>query len=251
MSKLLIPLFLLLSISLTGQSYYDIAKVKTGQMTFVKAPVVALWVVENVTVGNEQRTPTAKWFDFKENGLLMGGNGGITNLRGSWTFDQENKQLYQQDGDRIDPFGPFEVLLTANETMMTWRRLEDGVEVTVRLKKASKKPLAPWDLIVGNWRNEKAEGLDLETKEVKSYYQMEPNSYYFGWDRRYRKYDKDGNRVETGIWHIEAHSPWLWTINDAENTKVGWSIAFEGSQMIWSREGEMEVIKVYFDRMDE
>mgnify|MGYP001052885301 CR=1 FL=1 len=247
----LVSLFFLFTVTLNGQSYYDIAKAKTGQLSFVKSPVAGLWIVERVQVGEDDRTPTAKWFDFQENGEFVGGNGGVTNLRGAWAYDQDNKQLIQQISTQADPYGAFDVIFSADGSSMTWRRLEDGRPVAISLKKTNSKPLAPWDLIQGSWKNEKAEGLELETKEVKSIYQMELNSYYFGWDRTYRKFDKEGTLIETGLWHIEAHAPQLWTINDTGNTKVAWTLDVQEETMTWTREGEMELLKVYFERVHE
>lgn len=245
-------IFLLLltsSFSLYAQSYYDIAQAKTGQLSFEEAPIIGLWAVERVQVGTEEMTPTAKWFEFIENGKLTGGNGGITNIRGSWRYDTNNKQLEQLNGGQADPYGPFNVEFSQGQ--MFWERFEDGQKVKVSLFRVVEKPLAPWDLIIGEWFNDKAEGFDKETNQIRSVYAMTPNSFYFGWDGRYRKYDQEGNRIETGIWHIEAHSPWLWLINDEGSKKVGWSIDIRENQMTWTNSGETETLKVYFERSND
>lgn len=244
--RILSLVFLVLSCSALGQSYYDIAQAKTGQLSFEQPPLIGLWTVQRVKVGDEEKTPMAKWFDFKENGKLQGGNGGIMNIRGSWRYDGNNKHLEQLIEGQADPYGPFNVVFSQGQ--MFWERFEEGQKVKVSLFRVDEQPLAPWDLIIGEWSNDKAEGFDKESNKVKSVYAMTPNSFYFGWDGRYRKYDQAGNRVETGIWHIESHSPWLWLISDDGAKKAGWSIDIEANQMTWTNEGETETLKVYFER---
>lgn len=242
-------LTLLISVTLRSQSYYDIADAKTGQLDFGPKQVGGLWEVIEVKVGTEQLTPTAKWFAFYDGGKLESGNGGITNLRGSWSFDQNTNLLSQMGDGQDDPYGPFNV--NFSNTGMTWDRMEDGTKVVVVLKNISEKPLGPWDKIQGNWMMQNAEGLDPETKAIKSEYNLDKDSYYFGWDGRYRKFNAEGKRIETGIWHIEAHSPWLWTISDADNTKTGWSIDLQEQAMTWTKAGDTEILKVYFSRAED
>lgn len=246
----LILLLWAFSFSGVAQSYYDIANAKTGDLDLSPPQITGLWEVIEVQVGGENLTPIAKWFEFYESGRLVGGNGGITNLRGSFNYDQYNQTLDQLDGGQKDPYGSFKVTLSEDGKSMSWSRFEDGIKVSVSLQRIAEKPLAPWDKITGKWVNEKAEGVDIETKEVKSIYNMELNSYYFGWDGRYRKFDKDDNRIETGIWHIEAHTPRLLLINNAGNTKVDWWIEIKEDSMTWLKEGEKETLTVYFNRID-
>ena len=243
--------FLIFSSSAFAQSYYDIANAKAGDLDLCPPEITGLWEVLEVQTGDEDVTPVAKWFEFYESGKLNGGNGGITNLRGSFKYDQYNQTLEQLHQGIKDSYGAFKVILAEDKQSMTWSRLEDGISVLVSLKRVKEKPLAPWDLISGTWKNERAEGLDLETKEVKSIYSMEINSYYFGWDGRYRKFDKDDNPVETGIWHIDAHSPRLILINNQGNAKVDWWFEIKEDSMVWLKEGEVEVLKVYFDRIND
>lgn len=247
--KLPFMLFLLLTITVAkGQSYYDIADAKSGDLSFAPRSIVGLWEIDHVMVGDEELTPTAKWFEFIDGGKYVSGNGGITNLRGSWSLDQNSNILTQLIGDKQDPYGPFNVQIS--ESVMTWERQEDGMKVLVTLKKVSEKPLAPWDKIQGNWVTQKAEELDSESQSIKSEYTLDQDRYYFGWDGRYRKFNTEGKRIETGIWHIEAHSPWLWTISDADNTKTGWSIDIQEKSMIWTKEGDSKILKVYLEKAD-
>ena len=246
--KILLPIFmLLLSWQLSvSQSYSDIANEKSGAFDLDKPSIVGLWKVDKVSVGNEERTPTARWFQFKPNGTYEGGNGGVRNGNGTYSYDTDNQELWQAINGEADPYGPFKIIIE-NETM-NWTRLEDDMKVTVSLSKTNDKPLAPWDLIVGNWTIQKAEGYDIESDKLKSEYMLDPERYYLGWDRRYRKFDKDNNRIETGIWHIEAHSNWLWTISDKDNIKTGYALEIKNNQMTWTKDGEKEKLKILFKK---
>lgn len=207
---------------------------------------MGLWKVNKVQVGTEEMTPTAKWFSFKPTDEYESGNGWMQNALGTFNYDSDKKELWQAIGGEADPMGAFTVQIEGD--LMTWKRLEEGMNVMVSLSKTKAKPLAPWDIITGNWIIQKAEGYDKESSELKNEYMLDPDRYYFGWDRRYRKYNKDGKRIETGIWHIEAHSNWLWTISDADNAKTGYALKLNGDEMYWSRDGDHEKLKIIFER---
>lgn len=241
-------LILFIHLHAPGQSYSDIANEKSGNISFQTSSIVGLWKVLEVKVGNEFRTPTAKWFEFLSDGTLTSGNGWVQNMAGSYNHDLDKKELLQSNQGNVDEYGAFKTSI--EQDRMIWQRVEDGIPVKVTLVKTLKKPLAPWDIIVGSWVIDKAEGLNPQTGKVSSTYMVEPDRYFFRWDRRYVKFDKDGKRTETGLWHIEAHSPWLWTINDADNAKTGWSIEIIGNKMTWTKENDKETMLVHFSRTD-
>ncbi len=247
MKSPIILLFLFLIANLTvAQSYSDIANQKTGNYSYIAKPIAGLWKVDKVSVGDNEMTPTARWFQFKPNGSYEGGNGGMRNGNGTYNYDMDTNEFWQATNGEADPYGPFKINIEGNS--MTWNRFEDGMSVKVSLSRIKEKPLGTWDLIQGNWTIVRAAGLDKATDELKSEYMLDPDRYYFGWDRRYRKFDKEGNRIETGIWHIESHSNWLWTISDADNTKTGYAIAFNGNEMNWIKDGEKEKLKISFSK---
>ncbi|MBO3699193.1 hypothetical protein [Roseivirga sp. E12] len=232
--------------SVSAQSYSDIANQKTGNNSLEPSPMVGLWEVTEVTVGDETLTPTAKWFKFLPDGTLSSGNGWLQNFSGSYNYDQDTKELLQANQGKADEYGAFKVSL--NNNGMTWQRVEDGQAVQVTLKRATKKPLAPWDKIVGRWSIEKAEGLDPETGVVKSEYSMRPGAYFFRWDREYRKFDENNQRTEMGIWHIHSHSPTLSIMAEGGKQDVKWEISFKDDQMIWTQKGDPETMKVYLKK---
>ncbi len=246
MKATLFLILLLITQLCVAQSYSDIANEKSGNYSQAPTPVIGLWKVDNVSVGNEALTPTAKWFLFQPAGEYETGNGWVQNGLGTYNFDSDKQELWQAINGEADPKGAFTVSM--DEETMTWRRWEEGMEVIVSLSRTKEKPLAPWDMIQGNWTIQKAEGYDKDSGELKSEYMLDPERYYLGWDRRYRKYDKNDQPIETGLWHIEAHSNWLWTISDKDNTKTGYAIEIKGDNMTWTKDGETEKLKIIFQK---
>ncbi len=226
-----------------GQSYSDIANQKTGDFNLAPSPIIGLWEVTEVTVGNDTLTPTAKWFEFLADGTMASGNGWLQNMAGSYNYDQDTQALLQSNQGVVDEYGPFKISIS--DKSMTWNRTEDGQEVRVSLIQVTKKPLAHWDKIVGRWSIEKAEGIDPATGVVKTEYSMLPGAYFFRWDRAYRKFDENNKRVESGIWQIGAHAPTLTIISEGSKTNVMWEVSFREDQMIWTQTGGAETMKVY------
>lgn len=243
------PLFTVLLIlcfyTSRAQDHTEIAGLKTGEFPQEKLAIPGLWQVDQVMVGDEFMTPTAKWFEFQSNGEQTAGNGWVQNGMGTWTYNATTKELltYDRQG-KADEYGAFQ--LSFEEEKMIWTRTEDGMEVKVTLSPAEEKPLAPWDKIIGNWTFYKLESIDKD--ESVSTSDVTPFTYYFGWDRVYRKFDKTGKRVARGIWHIESHSPWLWMMPYSDDSKTGQSITFDGNQLILTQKKGQVTEKSYFRR---
>lgn len=230
---------LLTLISLTGQAqdYDEIANLKTGDYPDQQLSVVGLWEVQLVTVGEESMTPVARWFEFRADGSQVSGNGWLQNGIGTWQYDAASSKLLTLDeAGQADEFGAFKIAFD-QENHMTWERMEEGMRVKVTLTRIEQKPKGPWDKIVGGW-----ECYQLESGASESELTIQSGakrfSYFFRWDKRYRKFDAQGRRIETGIWHIEAHDPWMWLIPDDGSEKVGQYIAFEGRELVITRSGE-------------
>ncbi len=229
-----------------SQSYSDIANQKTGNYSLGDSKIVGLWEVNKVTVGEETLTPTAKWFLFLADGTLSSGNGWVQSMLGSYNYDQDTKELLQANQGVTDEYGPFKVSIEGDK--MTWKRTEDGMPLKVNLSKVAKKPLAPWDKIQNRWVVDKAEGLHPETGKLISQYVMDPDVYFFMWDRAYRKFDKTGRTIERGVWHIGGHSNQVWIINNADNVRTRWTLELLDDQMIWTKKSEKETLKVYLKK---
>lgn len=238
-------LSLLCAVSL-AQDHSEIAGFKTGELSQEKASIPGLWQVNQVTVGDEFLTPTAKWFLFEANGQQSGGNGWIQNSKGTWTYNTSTYEFLTSDSEgRTDEYGAFN--LSFEDAKMIWQRQEDGLDVKVILSPIEEKPLAPWDKITGSWKILKYEMLNSVTN-IGEITDVEPYSYYFGWDRRYRQFDASGKLIATGIWQIEAHSPWLWMISDKSSEKTGQSIRFENGLLVLEEKKGPVTETSYFEK---
>ena len=246
MKRLLISFFLCLSVTAIAQNYDEIANLKTGDFEDQSPSISGLWAVAKVSVGDEELTPTAKWFQLNADGSQFSGNGWVQNFKGTWKFDAAaNTFLSVNDDGSPDEYGAFKVVMNADE--MTWTRNEEGMTVKVSLYRVDEKPLAPWDKIVGNWTAIGLKNLNTETGKG-SVTDLEEYSYYFGWDRRYRKYDSAGKRTEMGIWHIEPHSDWLWLIPYGDAPKQGQEIKFDEHGMLLTTKEGAEVEEIRFEK---
>ena len=153
------------------------------------AQLNGIWVVNEVKAGENIVTPQSKWFEFREDNQVLGGNGGVINSRGSYNLEGDQVHILDKDG-KDDGYGPFKILSSDND-LMTWSREEEGMEVIISLRAMSEIPEGPWDQIVGFWQ---VEGAD--------------ENYLFRWDKFFNVIDPEGNR-SWGIWHMHAHKPEL------------------------------------------
>ena len=198
--------------------------------------IEGLWEVEKVTVGEETMTPVAKWFSLESDQQLYSGNGGLRNMVGSWEYDEgQGTLLSYNEKNQADEYGPFQV--SKESQSMTWRRVEEGVEVKVNLRKVEELPLAPWDKIVGVWQLESLteNGNLLEGKPFES--------VFMRWDRIFiQRGGADGR--QTGIWHIHAHRSSLKLVSDAgDKMDSHWELEFMGeNKMIWNNQEEGKML---------
>ena len=186
-------------------------------LTFQLTAQNGLWEAINVTVGDQTMTPVAKWFDIRENGDVLSGNGGLINIRGTYTYDPAtSRALFTDENGTPDEYGAFTIEF--DEKQMTWRRTEDGNQVVVSLKRIDKLPKAPWDKIVGMWSDEEESGDQL----------------FMGWDRTYRLNSMDN--PHRGTWQIPAHQSEL-TLYRQDGQRNDWSLTFPSdSTMEWKSE---------------
>lgn len=169
-------------------------------------------------------TPVAKWFEIKENGDLRSGNGGITNMWGTWSQPGDKNQfLFKNEHGQTDPFGPF-FMKNVGDTLVLNRK-EDGVMVSVYMIPAQERPRAFWDLILGDWEPDISKG--DSNKHV-----------FFRWDRRYAAQDLTSTISSSrGYWHFNGHRPVLTLIPDTDQGKSDrWQVVFKGQdKMVWQK----------------
>lgn len=190
-----------------------------------------LWEITQVAVGNEHKTPIAKWVAFKADHTHRGGNGWVQHSIGTWYFDNNESALNILTTNGIeDPYPPFNV--TQNDNGMQWKREEDGQAVIVSLKKIEEIPAAYSDKTIGLWQIVTIEKDDDDsitpfTQDAKLFMRM---------DRRYSIHLSSGRKG--GIWHAHAHRQQVRLLSDdGDSADTSWSVLFDGKKMVFEMKG--------------
>jgi hypothetical protein len=85
---------------------------------------------------------------------------------------------------------------------MLWSRTEEGMEVTVILKRIDKLPTAPPDKLYGIWNLNKVE---KEGVDVSEEFRLDENAYLFiRWDKRFEMQFAPDDRL-SGIFNTHGH----------------------------------------------
>lgn len=147
-----------------------------------------LWEVKVVQIGDQIRTPQAKWIRFGPNGF-EGGNGLQQNGAGSYDYDSIHQELALNDSlGFADPNPPFKIYF-ASDTM-TWNREEEGMVVKVTLARVNHLPLRPADKLIGIWKPQEASD--------------SIHFVFIRWDHLYQIRFVDGSS-EHGVWQAHSH----------------------------------------------
>lgn len=208
--------------------------------------ITGLWEVTKVEMGDQSMTPVAKWTRINKDGTYQSGNGWLQNSIGTWSYDKTANQFSPVEANGIaDNYGPFTVSFEG-ETMF-WKRMEDGMEVTVTLESIWEMPMSTADKLNGLW--------DLQSttddgKDITGEYDPDNKYYLFiRWDRIYIERTSKGER-KSGYWHINAHRPeitllsqpgvkepesWAITINNRVLTLKGISDSNKSLELTFTR----------------
>ncbi|MEO9482013.1 MAG: hypothetical protein ABJG47_01120 [Ekhidna sp.] len=170
--------------------------------------LIGFWTVEHVQVGDENLTPVAKWFKYDEDNTYTAGNGWTQNDKGTWNYSEELDEFLPVSRLGADEYGAFKVQFIGEK--MTWKRSEDGMNVSVTLSRIAEMPMAPKDSIVGNWE---LTSVIQNNEDVTSEYNKENTiSIFIRWTATYRKTDTNGSR-SSGYWHMNPHRSEFHLIN--------------------------------------
>lgn len=209
-------------------------------------PFIGMWEVIQVSVGNESMTPVSKWSQILPDGTYHAGNGWLRNSSGTWKYDPEKSQIeFIEKISLHDDAGPFQISIS--DDTMSWRREEEGMEVTVKLRKIDDLPMSTADLSTGLWAV-KSYGEEGSTRKTNS---GEKRTIFLRWDRIYIDASKSGR--QTGIWHMNGHRPDLTLIpHEEEEENMYWKVSFSGNEMIWQGTGaDNENSKISLTRMNQ
>lgn len=191
--------------------------------------VTGLWEIKQVTVGEETKTPVAKWARIHDDHTFQSGNGWLQNSEGTWTFDEEKRQFTLDDKYGIkDEYGAFTVHFSNGK--MIWERHEDGMKVVVMLIKTEKLPMSTADKLPGLWDLTEAK---QEGTNITSTFDPENKYYLFiRWDRIYVERTPKGDR-STGYWHIDGHRPEVTLLNHNVNKDPDkWNVSVTDSTLL-------------------
>ncbi|WP_397446819.1 hypothetical protein [Polaribacter sp. R77954] len=150
--------------------------------------IEGLWLVKKVNMNNQDLTPIAKWMRFNADSTQSSGNGWLQHSVGSWSLNTNNELSVTNTNGIIDIAEPFKVELSQNK--MTWKRKEDGMNVTVFLERINKLPTSEANKLFGLWKFDSV----LENGKVVSA-ELNPDNnamLFLRWDNTYelRNYPK-------------------------------------------------------------
>ncbi|NVK26791.1 MAG: hypothetical protein HWE14_02040 [Flavobacteriia bacterium] len=115
-----------------------------------------LWLVEQMSMGDQTMTPQAKWVRFNADSTTESGNGWRQHTIGTYSLQGDMLSIESSNGIR-DKAGDFKVVVT--EDRMIWTRMEEGMEVTVNLKRIVELPRTTGDHMLGLWEVESSENV--------------------------------------------------------------------------------------------
>lgn len=159
--------------------------------TQAQAPITGLWKIDSVKVGEEDRTPVARWIKLSGGGSQFSGNGWLQHSQGSWDYDTGTGYLTIVDDQTAEEENiPF--LVNSGRKSMTWERREGNDLVVVYLSRTRELPMSTIDSLRGNWRS------------------VEVNAgpeFRFAWDGRFTM--EQDSESKNGTYRMHPHRPEL------------------------------------------
>lgn len=203
-------------------------------------PILGMWLVKKVQVGNEEMTPVSRWMQFNKDSTQSSGNGWLKHSFGTWSLNRKKELKIKNLNGLIDDSDPF--LIDIDKAKMTWRRKEEGQNVQVFLEKINEIPVSPGNKIIGLWKLDSymISGKDVIKKENPKNNQ----TLYLSWDNVFREHNLLSGR-KVGVYKIHGHKPELQMVNYGDNTEFSfWKFSIKESKLtLTSRDNK--VIKKY------
>ncbi|MFK7904384.1 MAG: hypothetical protein AB8B69_04625 [Chitinophagales bacterium] len=208
--------------------------------------IEGLWIVKSVIVGEEEKTPNARWTRFNPDLTQESGNGWLQHSFGTWKLNPKTNELFMVNSNGLDDDEPF--VATINQNQMTWNRIEEGQNVTVSLVRASRLPSTFGDELIGLWKLEEAIGNGKYFEENNN---TESGEYiFFRWDKKFSIGSKKG-RV-SGVYNVHGHKPEVELIPYGEEVKRDfWKIQFDENDITLKLLNTDSIITRKFQRIHE
>ena len=202
-----------------------------------------LWEVEKVVVGEDSMTPVSRWTRFNSDGTQTSGNGWFQHLIGAWSIKEDLLTIRSSNGV-IDEAEPFKLKFTNDK--MTWKREEDGQEVTVHLKRIEEIPTSDGNKLLGLWKLIKStsDGSDITVMSNPDSKAM----LHLRWDNMYVQHNMPKGK-QYGIYKIHGHKPEIQLVNYGESPQFSfWKFTiFKDKLTLTSTDGQsvMEFERIY------
>lgn len=216
--------------------------------TFMMAQSLpGLWLVQEVSMGDQKVTPQERWFKYDDAGNFSSGNGWLKHSDGTYVYNPSDSSFEAHQVDEpIDEFGAFKLWFEGEK--MIWQRIEADMQVTVKLERIEEVPPSLADKVQGLWQ---LDSIAFTDPEVTNSATDQPTEQLFlRWDREYRISNSEEN-MDRGYWHIHGHRPELTLISrSSEQTFTVYEIIQNGEFLILKlRDGADAGTRWYYQRV--
>lgn len=208
-----------------------------------QSSIHGLWVVNNVSFDKNSTTPVSRWIRFHEDGTQESGNGWLQHSYGKWNITQNKLSITDENGLK-DNAGSFAFSILKES--MTWKRIEEGKEVTITLIRAKNIPQSEGNKLFGLWKL-----TDAKNKNQDIFTKMNPKNnftLFLRWDQVFVEQNLP-NPTRTGIFKVHAQKPEIQLVNYGPNPQFSfWSFDVSSSNLrLTSSNGEtvLEFTRIY------
>lgn len=191
-----------------------------------KSTLEGLWLVESVEVGEHSQTPIARWTRFNADGTQTSGNGWFQHSIGIWTLKDNQLSVKSENGieDQAEAF-----TISLENDKMTWKRNEEGQEVTVHLKRINVLPVSEGNKLLGLWKLIKStdSGNDITVMSNPDSKAM----LHLRWDNMYVQHNMPKGK-SYGIYKIHGHKPEIQMVNYGDSSQFSfWKFAITDEKL--------------------
>jgi hypothetical protein len=198
----------------------------TCQTEKEKNTLEGLWLVESVEVGERSQTPIARWTCFNIDGTQTSGNGWFQHSIGTWILKNNQLSVKSDNGieDKAEAF-----TISLENDKMTWKRNEEGQEVTVHLKRINTLPASEGNKLLGLWKLTKStdDGNDITVMSNPDSKAM----LHLRWDNMYVQHNMPKGK-QYGIYKIHGHKPEIQLVNYGDSPQFSfWKFSISDKKL--------------------
>ena len=178
-----------------------------------ESSIEGLWLVENVQMGEDTMTPVSRWMRFQSDNTQTSGNGWLQHSYGTWSI-QKDQLIVEDTNGIVDNVNPFTVDIQSNR--MIWKRIEDGLEVVVNLKRIEELPQSEGNKLIGLWKLTKS---TVDENDVTVVVNPEGTSMlHLRWDHVYVEHNMPKGK-NYGVYKVHGHKPEIQLVNYGDESQ--------------------------------